>query len=318
MPKNLLEVKDLVKIYPPEKFGEKSYTALQGISFNLAEGEVLGLLGPNGAGKTTTIQMLLALTTPTSGKISYFGKDLNRNREEVLKQVNFASAYAELQGKMTVRQNLTIYGHLYEVKNIKQKIEELSALLGITDLLDKTFWKLSSGQQTRAILVKSLINDPRVLLMDEPTASLDPDIVAQILDLIRKLQTERKISIIYTSHNMEEVTRICQRIIFLQAGKIVAENTPLGLTKLIDNTRLVVTFSSDKGAVLEVLKELEIASKFISFMSENTVEIGIKEDQIAYTLGHLSSKGIKITDVDINKPTLEDVFLNFAKESSKS
>lgn len=309
----VLQVTNLTKLYPASKGGQP-YTAVDRLSFSIRKGEILGLLGPNGAGKTTTIQMLLGLTTATSGQIKYFGQSFPEQRESVLARINFTSAYAHVQGKMSVRQNLTVYGHLYNVKNLKAKIDELAELLEISHLLDSTFWKLSSGQQTRVILAKGLINDPQLILMDEPTASLDPEIVNKIIDLIRKLQQEKGVSILYTSHNMEEITRLCDRVIFMNQGKLVAEDTPLGLTKLVGTSKLILAFDGDKKIVTKHLTKQEVPHALIR---SNVVEINLPDDQIPSTLFDLKKLGVWITDIDIKKPTMEDVFLQFARKGKK-
>lgn len=311
---NILEVTDLTKVYPAYRKSSEPYLAVDKLTFELKKGEILGLLGPNGAGKTTTIQMLLGLTTPTSGKIKYFGKDLSVYRESILSRINFTSTYAQLQGKMTVKQNLTVYGHLYKVDNLEQKIKELTELLGVGHLLDTLFWKLSSGQQTRVILAKGLINSPKLLLMDEPTASLDPDIVNKIIDLIRTLKKEQKVSILYTSHNMEEITRLCDRVMFLEQGKLVAVDTPVGLTKLIGNAKLTITYDSDKQLVTNFLSKEKYDHKFIR---KQMVEIGLPDEKIPAVLFDLKKHGVWITDIDIKKPTLEDVFLSFARKGNQ-
>lgn len=310
---SVLQVNQLNKVYPANHGGEP-YVAVDNLSFELQKGEILGLLGPNGAGKTTTIQMLLGLTTLTSGSIRYFDKDLYTDREHIMARINFASAYAHVQGKMTVRQNLTVYAHLYKVTNTSQKIAELADLLEISHLLDTTFWKLSSGQQTRVILAKSLINSPQLLLMDEPTASLDPDIVNKIIDLIRRLQSEKQVSILFTSHNMEEVTRLCDRVMFLHKGKLVAEDTPVGLTKLVGSAKLILTFDTAAKVVEKYLQDKKLIHQFIH---SQLVEINVPEEKIPSTLFDLKKKGVWVTDIDIKKPTLEDVFLSFARKGAK-
>jgi len=173
MDKPILEVENLAKI-----FGD--FKAVNNISFTVREGEIVGLLGPNGAGKTTTIQMLLGIMTQTSGTVSYFGKEFTQHREEILSKINFASAYSHLQSRITVRQNLTIMAGLYDIRDPNKRIDELLDLLEVRDLVDKLYWHLSSGQKTRVVLVKALLNKPRLILMDEPTASLDPDIADKI------------------------------------------------------------------------------------------------------------------------------------------
>jgi ABC-2 type transport system ATP-binding protein len=201
-------------------------TALDAFTFSLRRGEVLGLLGANGAGKTTAMNMLLGLTTPTSGTIEVFGKDLVTHRVEVLRRVNFSSAYTALPSNLYVWQNLRVFARIYGVKNPKQKIAELLELLEIEYLNNRVTGQLSAGESTRVNLCKALLNDPELLLLDEPTASLDPDIADKVRKFVRKMQTERGIAILYTSHNMRDIEEVCDRVIFLHKGKVVAEGTP--------------------------------------------------------------------------------------------
>ncbi len=215
----ILEADKLVKT-----FGDS--TALDGLSFQVTKGESLGLLGVNGAGKTTAMNLLLGLTTPTSGTIRMFGKDLWKHRIEILKQVNFSSAYTSLPSNLLVWQNLTVFARLYGVAKPKQRIEELLELLDITHLRKSVTGTLSAGESTRVNLAKALLNEPRLLLLDEPTASLDPDIADRVRKLLRKLQAERGLSILYTSHNMRDIEEVCDRLIFLHGGKVLAEGTP--------------------------------------------------------------------------------------------
>ena len=200
--------------------------ALDAFSFQLHKGEVLGLLGANGAGKTTAMNMLLGLTTPTSGSIHAFGLDLAEHRIEILKRANFSSAYTSLPGNLLVWQNLTVFARIYGVANAKQKIADLLELFEIGDLRKRVTGQLSAGESTRLNLCKSLLNDPDLLLLDEPTASLDPDIADKVRKTIRKVQAERQISILYTSHNMRDIEEVCDRVIFLHKGKVVTEGTP--------------------------------------------------------------------------------------------
>lgn len=215
----ILEAEQLVK-----RFGK--FTALDGLSFKVARGESLGLLGVNGAGKTTAMNLLLGLTTPTSGTVRIFGLDLWKHRIEILKKVNFSSAYTSLPSNLLVWQNLTVFARLYGVSKPKQKIEALLELLDITHLRKSVTGKLSAGESTRVNLAKALLNDPQLLLMDEPTASLDPDIADRVRKLLRKLQAERGLSILYTSHNMRDIEEVCDRLIFLHGGRVLAEGTP--------------------------------------------------------------------------------------------
>lgn len=215
----ILQVQNLVK-----KFN--GTTAVDGISFAIEEGKITGLLGPNGAGKTTTILMLLDLVTPTGGTISIFGKDMRHHREEILSKVNFSSPYVALPSNMKVWENLTTFARLYGVKDVKGKIEELVDFFDIRAFLPKMTATLSTGQLTRLNLTKALLNDPKLLFLDEPTASLDPDIADRTRTMLKRIQKERGVTILYTSHNMAEIDELCERVIFLQAGKIVDDGTP--------------------------------------------------------------------------------------------
>jgi ABC-2 type transport system ATP-binding protein len=221
----ILDATGLVK-----KYG--SFTAVDDIDFSIYKGEVLGLLGPNGAGKSTTIQMLLGLLTPTSGKIRYFGMDFDKKRLEILSRINYISAFNTLQGKITVEQNLKVFAAAYGVKDPTEKIDELLEYFGVTGVRNKAYDDISAGQRTRVNLVKAFLNDPELILMDEPTASLDPDIVDKVLNMIEDLKKERELTILYTSHNMHDVERICDRVIFLAHGKIVRQGLKADLPSL--------------------------------------------------------------------------------------
>jgi len=200
--------------------------AVADVSLSVARGEIVGLLGANGAGKTTTIQVLLGLTTPTSGTVKIFGRDLEQHRIEILQRCNFSSAYTGLPSNLKVWENLLVFAKLYEVVNYKAKIDELLALFEIAHLKNKITGHLSSGESTRVNLCKSLLNDPELLLLDEPTASLDPNIADKVRKLLRRIQREKGITMIYTSHNMRDVEEVCDRVLFLNKGRIIAEGTP--------------------------------------------------------------------------------------------
>ena len=217
--KNLVEVIDIKKNYGNKK-------AVKGLTFNIKEDEILGLLGPNGCGKTTTIGMLLGLLKPTSGKILINGQGLDGNRIKILEQINFISPYIELPKKLTVRQNLNVYSRLYKIKKISERIEFLSDKLRLNDLLDKITGELSSGQKNRVSLAKALINEPKVLLLDEPTASLDPEVGDFVRTFLENYKKEKKISILLASHNMSEVTRLCKSILMMKDGIIVDKGKP--------------------------------------------------------------------------------------------
>ena len=217
--KNLVEVKNIKKNYGKNE-------AVKGISFNIKEDEILGLLGPNGSGKTTTIGMLLGLLKPTSGEIFINGQKLEGNRIEILEQINFISPYIELPKKLTVKQNLTVYGKLYKINNINERIEFLSEKLRLEDLLNSITGELSSGQKNRVSLAKALINEPKVLLLDEPTASLDPEVGDFVRSFLEDYKKEKKISILLASHNMNEVTRLCKSILMMKDGIIIDKGNP--------------------------------------------------------------------------------------------
>ena len=217
--KNLVEVKNIKKNYGKNE-------AVKGISFNIKEDEILGLLGPNGSGKTTTIGMLLGLLKPTSGEIFINGQKLEGNRIEILEQINFISPYIELPKKLTVKQNLTVYGKLYKINNINERIEFLSEKLRLGGLLNSITGELSSGQKNRVSLAKALINEPKVLLLDEPTASLDPEVGDFVRSFLENYKKEKKISILLASHNMNEVTRLCKSILMMKDGIIIDKGNP--------------------------------------------------------------------------------------------
>ena len=222
--KSLVEVKNLKK-----KYGSKE--AVKDISFCIKEDEILGLLGPNGSGKTTTIGMLLGLLKPTNGEIIIDGKKIEENRIETLQKINFISPYIELPKKLTVKQNLIVYCKLYNVLDTKNRIEYLAEKLRLGDLLNRVTGELSSGQKNRASLAKALINNPKVLLLDEPTASLDPEIGDFVRSFLENYKKERKISILLASHNMNEVTRLCKTIFMMKDGVIIDKGNPSELIK---------------------------------------------------------------------------------------
>ena len=209
-----IEVKNLKK-----KF--KTLEAVKGINFSINQSETLALLGPNGCGKTTTIGMLLGLITPTSGNIFINGQELNYKDHQFLNIMNFASPYVELPKKLTVLENLKVYGRMYLIKNFKEKIDQLIEDLNLKPFLNKRTGELSSGQKNRVSLAKSLINDPKILLLDEPTASLDPDTGDYVRSYLEKYKKENDISILLASHNMDEVTRLSDYVLMMKEGQII-------------------------------------------------------------------------------------------------
>lgn len=221
---SILEVKNLVK-----KFD--GFVAVDGISFSVNEGEILGFLGPNGAGKSTTINCLLGVVEKDSGQIKMFGKDLAGNRVEIMKKVNYCSAEYILPYSLTLYENLLVYAYYYEVKNAKNRVLEVLDDLDMMDLKSKRIRSLSLGQRARANFCKALINKPKLLLLDEPMASMDPDVVDKGIKLIKRIQKEEKMTILYTSHNMWEIEQVADDVVFVNHGKIIAQGTPLELTR---------------------------------------------------------------------------------------
>ena len=215
----VLEIIGLSKVY-------KNNDAVKNISFKVKKNEIIGILGPNGCGKTTTIGMILGLLKPTLGKVLINKIEIESNRVDVLKNLNFISPYVELPKKLTVKQNLEVYGRLYDVNNLKSKIEYLSKKLRLTEIIDKVTGELSSGQKNRVSLAKSIINDPDVLLLDEPTASLDPETGDYVRSFLEEYQKENETSILLASHNMAEVERLCSFVLMMNKGTIIDQGKP--------------------------------------------------------------------------------------------
>ena len=222
MSTTIVDVRNLSK-----RFGD--VVAVDRICFDLARGSTVGLLGGNGAGKTTTLGMLLGLLLPSSGEIRIFGEDMVRHRYRVLPLINFSSPYVDLPHRLTVRENLLVYGHLYGVSQIKSRINQLASDFDLTEFLDRPAGKLSAGQKTRASLAKALLNKPRLLLLDEPTVSMDPDTADVIRGYLEDYQRETSATILLASHNMSEVERLCSDVLVLRAGRIVERGTPSDL-----------------------------------------------------------------------------------------
>lgn len=222
----LLDVKHLSK-----RYGDT--LAVDGVSFGIAPGEILGLLGPNGAGKTTTIHMLLGLITPSAGEVRVFGRRFDDYREEILQQINFTSPYVSFPMRLTVMENLRIFARLYGIERPEHRIAELLERFGVTQLRNKPIARLSSGENTRVGLCKAMLNNPRLLLLDEPTAYLDPEIAWQVKQVLLRAQGEFGTTILYTSHNMLEVERMCNRIVFMHRGRVIAAGSPIEITRAI-------------------------------------------------------------------------------------
>ena len=238
MNNNLINVVNLVK-----NFDEQS--VIKNISFNVKKNSIVGILGKNGAGKTTLLGMLLGLITPTKGDIFILGKNLKLNKKEILSEINFQSPYVDLPKKMTVEQNLSFYSRLYGVKNFNIVIENLVDGLKIRDLVKKNYGSLSAGQKTKINLCKALLNKPKLLLLDEPTASLDPETSIFIRNYLLEYQKKNSSSILITSHNLDEVQAMCSNIILLKSGEIVSEGNIKQILKNYNYKTLIELFLSE-------------------------------------------------------------------------
>ncbi len=294
-----------------KKFGNT--LAVDDISFSVNKGEIVGLLGPNGAGKTTTIQMLLGTLTQSGGSIRYFGKDFATHREEILKQVNFCSSYIRLPWRMTIWENLEVIARLYEVPNRKQRIIKLLDTFELSGFKNSFVSDLSAGQIMRLILAKAFINYPKVILLDEPTASLDPEVAQRVREFLKKEQKEFGVTILLTSHNMAEVEELSDRVIFLNQGQILAEDTPDQLAAKIDVTRIDLLIPNRLEEAAQILSE----HRFSVGTNGKYLRVETSQSQIARMLTILSSAKIEYKEISIDKPDLEDFFLKMAKEGIK-
>ncbi len=309
----ILTVQNLTKEFdaPGKTFRDKfrwkkeKFTAVNNISFNVKEGEILGFLGPNGAGKSTTINMLLGLLKPTFGTINVFGLDFFHNREKILSQMNFSSAYNELPYKLTVWENLFVFGKLYEVVDLKHRIETLISVFEMEDIRNQRQGALSAGQKAKLNMAKAFVNKPRLVLLDEPTASLDPDIADKVRKYLLSTQEKFKTTVLFTSHNMAEVEELCDRVIFINHGKIVDENTPEGLAKKIKVIRVSLMIKDGQKRTLEFAK----TNKWKTEANERFVTVQVEEEEVAWLLAGLAEKGVKYSEISIDKPSLEDYFI---------
>ena len=281
------------------------------ISFDLGEGEILGLLGPNGAGKSTTISMLLGVLTPTSGTIMYGDRDLAMHRSAILQEVTFASTYIRMPWRLTVLENLKVYGIMYGLSSAEflTRAKKLMEFFGVWNQRDKTMNQLSAGQVTRVMLTKAFIPRPKIVLLDEPTASLDPDISHEVRQFVLMQQKEYQTSVLYTSHNMDEVTEVCDRVVFLQHGAVVATDTPEALASSISLAHVRLQVKDGLKRTERFAQEKGLTAK----IEGREIEIEIEEHQIAQFLQQLAAENIEYTQIVIAKPTLEDSFLSQAK-----
>lgn len=304
----VLTVDLLRKTYP----GKPPFVAVDDISFMLKKGEILGLLGPNGSGKTTTVQMLLGTLTCTRGSISYFGKNFFSHRSEILQSISFASTYTSLPWLLTIMENLVVVGHLYGLSKM-ETIRRCEPLLDRFDILEKKNHRISSlsaGQITRLMLVKAFFTQPKIVLLDEPTASLDPDIAKDICLFLLEQREENGLSIIFSSHKMDEVMEICDRSIFLKKGKIIADDIPQKLAKSVSTFYVIFTITEGLEKLIALIKKYNLTHK----QDHRFIEICMKEETIPEFLRTVNQEGIVYTNIKIEEPSLEDFFLQIAKK----
>ena len=308
----VLSVQNLRKVYP----GKVPFVAVDDISFDLHRGEILGLLGSNGAGKTTTIQMLLSTLKATSGSIFYFGKDFFTHRSEILEHVAFASTYVSLPWMLTVEQNLEVFGRLYglSAEERRTRMDFFLERFGIISKKKDKVSQLSAGQITRLMLVKAFMMRPKIVLLDEPTASLDPDIASEVVQFVLEERKTNGTAILYTSHNMTEVAEVCDRVLFLQKGKIIADDVPEILAKSVATCRVQLLVGDGLKRTVNIAEKLKLPYK----LDNRTIEFRLDETQIASLLMALAQAGVLYTNINIKHPTLEDYFLHMAGTGRRS
>ncbi len=310
----IMQVENLSKIFrsgtwPISK--PQEYVAVNSISFELLKGEILGFLGTNGAGKTTTIQMLLGVLTPTSGTIKYFGKDFSTHQTQVLKKVTYASGYDKLPARLTIWENLDVVGRIFSLPNSAReaRIEHLLKFFGMWEMRNKPTGMLSAGQATRIILAKAFLPNPEIVLLDEPTAALDPEAAREVRAFVLQQQRENNVSILFTSHNMDEVTQVCDRVLVMKQGTIIANNTPEQLARSVSKSH-VHLIAEDKTALINFLEQNQYTFK----PHEHEIEIEVDEHAIASLLMALARNDMAYSQISIDKPTLEDYFLSISKK----
>jgi ABC-2 type transport system ATP-binding protein len=304
----VLSVQNLRKLYP----GKHPFLAVSDISFDLKPSEILGFLGPNGSGKTTTIQMLLGTLSFTSGRIIYFGKDFPTYRSEILQSVSFASTYTSLPYILTIEENLDVFGRLYGLnrKEILTRSAPLLEKFGIYDKRKQRVSSLSAGQITRLMLVKAFFIRPKIILLDEPTASLDPDIAREVCQFLLDERKKTGLSILFTSHKMEEVSELCDRVIFLKNGKIIADDLPKNLAKSVSTCRLTLTILDGMKRAIQIVGQRNFSYQ----INHREIEISLDEKEIPPLLNAIMEQQIIYTNIRIEEPTLEDYFLKIAEK----
>jgi len=306
-----LQVHNLCKVFSSHKRSSRPFTAIDDISFELQPGQILGLLGPNGAGKSTTISMLLGALSPTAGEIRYFGQNFATHTSLVMQQIAFASTYIKMPWRLTIMENLKVYGLLYGIKGqvFHQRIEKFLKFFEVWEQRHKTINDLSAGQVTRIMLAKAFLPYPKIVLLDEPTASLDPDIAHQVREFVKLQRQEHGVSILYTSHNMDEVADVCDEVMFLKQGQVIATDKPENLASSVKTARMRLMV---KDGLKRIEKFARAKDMPVEIVGREAV-IEINEKKIADFLAKLAQEKIEYTQITIDKPTLEDYFLEMSK-----
>ena len=278
----LVKARELTKIF-------EGKTAVDHINFDVWPGEIVGFLGPNGAGKTTTIRMLMNILNPTSGELTIFGLHFKNGRKAILNRMNASSGTLSLPGKLSVEHNLRIFGDMYGIESPSARIDALIQKFDLTELRHRSLYSLSTGQQVRVALAKAFLNKPQLLLLDEPTASLDPEVADRVRNFLLDIVREEKTTVFLTSHNMLEVEKVCSRVLFLNEGEIQAEGTP---------------------------KELAARHRMWKLTINNQPVIEVDRDDVGPTLTKLVQSGTALQSISIHEPTLEDFFVHSARKSA--
>lgn len=312
----ILRVKNLHKSYPGKR--GVHHEALRGVSFDIKEGEIFGLLGPNGAGKSTTINILVGLLSADSGAIEIFGKDFVAHNLWIRKQMNVSTAYAQLPLRLSVAENLRVFSYFYEVRKRERRIATLLDLFGITSLRNTQIAQLSAGQKALVNICKALLNEPRLLLLDEPTSSLDPENALRVRTALQQLQKEKKMTILWTSHDMPEIEEVCDRIAFLLNGKIEVIDTPENLVQLVQTQEMMIVFPS--VAVAEAVAAIAFPKDMHCTKQQSrtvTFTLPHKQGAVPQILRRLQEKKLDFLDMHITRPVLEEVFLTMAQRQHK-
>lgn len=304
----VLTVRELKKVYA----GKTPCTAVDAISFDLAEGEILGFLGPNGSGKTTTIQMLLGTLALSSGSIRYFGKEFPLHRSEILQHVSFASTYTSLPWLLTLQENLEVFGAFYGLsrKECEKRFDPLLERFGILEKKKQRVASLSAGQITRLMLVKAFFVQPKIVLLDEPTASLDPDVAKDICAFLLEQRKKTGLSILFCSHRMDEVMEVCDRAIFLKSGKIIADDLPSKLAKSVSAYSVRLSVVDGMKRTLSIIQNMGV----VHTEDNRILEILMDEEKIPPFLKALNQADVTYTSIKIEEPSLEEFFLQIAKK----